>query len=70
MFDFIKDVYLLISGKDSLDSREFMRGFEEKNARSVASRYSRGSIAIQAGAFLTVNDLERERKSLANYHFK
>jgi hypothetical protein len=39
------------------------------NARALAARYSRGSVRIQAGAFVTNEDIESERVKAREYKF-
>jgi len=39
------------------------------SARKIASRYSRGSVALQGGSFITMSDLEREREQAKKYKF-
>ena len=39
------------------------------SARKSASRYSRGSVALQSDSFITKSDLEREREQIKDYKF-
>ena len=39
------------------------------NARRTVGRYSRGSVALQGGSFVTRSDLEQERKKVKKYTF-
>lgn len=41
----------------------------EKTARKVASRFSRGNVRIQRGAFVTTNALEERRKNARKFKF-
>jgi hypothetical protein len=60
--DIFKTIYGVLSGRGMarIDDR-ILRDSETRDAREVASRFSRGSVAIQEGAFVTKGDLERER---------
>lgn len=35
--------------------------------KSIVSRFSRGSVLLQQGAYVTADDLEEERKELADF---
>jgi hypothetical protein len=44
-------------------------GASRENARRTASRYARGSVALQSDSFITRTDLEREREQVKKYKF-
>lgn len=66
---FVRDVYRAIAGRDDLGDKLNFEDAGTRDARQVASRFSRGNVAIQAGAFITTDDLERERARIANHSF-
>ncbi len=69
MLRFVRDVYRITAGKDDLGARDEEISGEEMDARYVAARYSRGNVGIQEGAFVTSQDLDRERAQIAHRNF-
>lgn len=67
---FIRDTYRLLAGRDTVTSEDCRSRFDRELARSAASRFSRGNVAIQLDAFVTTADLERERREVAKIVFR
>lgn len=63
---FTKDFMQLLFGGEN--SRRYSR--DRVIARRAAARYSRGNVAIQLDAFVTREDLEKEREQVAKLKFR
>jgi len=66
---FVRDYFRLMAGRPLLGARP-ERSAEEKDARTAVERFSRGNVAVQDDRFVTENDLERERKQVAEFPFR
>lgn len=65
----IIDTYRLLMGHTTLSEGERSNLADREIARKSASRFSRGNVAIQFGAFVTTSDLEKERAEVAKLRF-
>jgi hypothetical protein len=62
---FLIDSYRVLAGKPLLGESPYERSAQEVDARSAASRYSRGNVAMQDGRFASEDDLKREYDEVA-----
>ena len=70
MWHKIKTAFLHCVGLDFAEQAENdVRVAGRDRARQIASRYSRGSVRIQSGAFVTKGDIEIERVRARGYKF-
>lgn len=70
MLGFFRDVYFVLTGRDQFGDKVRFAGASNLEVRAAAARFSRGNIAIQQGAFVTTDDLEREREQFKRHQLK
>ncbi|MER9390627.1 MULTISPECIES: hypothetical protein [unclassified Mesorhizobium] len=69
-FYFVRSVCRILAGRDDMGEKLRLENRATKGARDGAERYTRGNVAIQGGSFLTIDDQERERRTMARHQFK
>lgn len=68
MIRIFRDIIFVISGRNDLGERMRLPGKIARDAREAA-RFSRGSVAMQDGSFVTSDELKRERAMMARHQF-
>ncbi|WP_312420089.1 hypothetical protein [Shinella sp.] len=65
----IRDIYRVLAGRDDLGDKLDLNNEGDNDARNAAARFSRGSVSIQSGYFVTAAELDRERNRARAHAF-
>jgi hypothetical protein len=66
---FFRDLYDLLSGRASREFAESIRRMIRKEERRTLLPRPRGNAALASGAYVTADDLEREREEIRQLDF-